>query len=191
MVQLLMFLSVLTGVSDDFPPSLWDRLLPQTKITINLIRQSNATPNVSAYAHLSGPFGYNKMPLAPMGCNAQVHEKTDKRGTWAFHSVDGWYIFTSPKHYCTHNCHVKHTKSKCLSDIVQFQHKRITNPSITHADKVMHSLANCVKAIHGMTGKDITSLAMADLQRIVDATQAQIKAQPNQFEQVVTWTDTP
>jgi hypothetical protein len=31
------FLSVLAGVADDFPPSLWDRLLPQTKITINLI----------------------------------------------------------------------------------------------------------------------------------------------------------
>jgi hypothetical protein len=31
------FLSVLAGVSDNFPPSLWDRLLPQTKITIILI----------------------------------------------------------------------------------------------------------------------------------------------------------
>jgi len=58
------FLSVLAGVANDFPPSLWDWLLPQTEITINLIRQSNATPNVSAYAHLSGPFNYNKMPMA-------------------------------------------------------------------------------------------------------------------------------
>jgi hypothetical protein len=72
------FLSVLAGVSDNFPPNLWDQLLPQTKITINLIQQSNATPNVSAYVHLSGPFDYNKMLLTPMGCNAQVHEKTDK-----------------------------------------------------------------------------------------------------------------
>jgi hypothetical protein len=83
------FLSVLAGIPDYFPPSLWDRLLPQTKITINLIWQSNATPNVSAYAHLIGPFDYNKMLLAPMGCDAQVHEKTNKRGTWAFHLVDG------------------------------------------------------------------------------------------------------
>jgi hypothetical protein len=106
------FLSVLAGIANNFPPSLWDRLLPQTKITINLIRQSNATPKVSAYAHLSRPFDYNKMPLAPMGCEAQVHEKTDKRGTWAYHLVGGWYLFTSPKHYRTHNFHTKHTKSK-------------------------------------------------------------------------------
>jgi hypothetical protein len=72
------FLSVLASVADDFPPNLWNWLLPQTEIMINLIWQSNATPNVLAYVHLSGPFDYNKMPLAPMGCEAQVHEKTDK-----------------------------------------------------------------------------------------------------------------
>jgi hypothetical protein len=158
------FLSILAGVSNNFPPSLWDWLLPQTKITINLIQQSNATPNVPAYAHLSGPFDNNKMPLAPMGCNTQVHEKTETQGTWAFHSVDRWYLFTSPEHYRTHNCHVKHTKSKRLSNTVQFRHKGITNPSITHANKVMHALADCVKAIQGMTGKDRHSLATKDLQ---------------------------
>ena len=82
------FLSVLAGTVTSFPPTLWERLLPQAEVKINLLRQSNATPNVSAYAHLSGPFDYNKMPLAPMGCEAQVHEKTDKYGTWAYDSVD-------------------------------------------------------------------------------------------------------
>ena len=93
------FLSILAGFADNFPPSLWDRLLPQAEITLNLLRQSNASPNVSAYAHLSGPFNYNKMPLAPMGCKVQVHKKADKRGTWAYHSINGWYLSTSPEHY--------------------------------------------------------------------------------------------
>ncbi len=75
------FLSILAGVADDFFQNLWNCLLPQTEITLNLIWQSNATPTVSAYAHLSGLFDYNKMPLAPMGCEAQIHKKTDKRGT--------------------------------------------------------------------------------------------------------------
>jgi hypothetical protein len=106
------FLSALVGVAGDFPPNLWDWLAQHTKIMINLIWLSYATPNVLAYVHLSGPFDYNKMPLAPMGCEAQVHEKTDKHGTWAYHSASGWYLFTLPEHYCTHNCHMKHTKSK-------------------------------------------------------------------------------
>lgn len=62
------FLSVLTGTAESFPMYLWDHLLPQTKITLNLMRQSNATPTVSAYAHLAGPFDYNNTTLAPMGC---------------------------------------------------------------------------------------------------------------------------
>jgi hypothetical protein len=31
------FLGVFAGVADNFPPNLWDLLLPQTKIMINLI----------------------------------------------------------------------------------------------------------------------------------------------------------
>ncbi len=82
------FLSVLAGVADDFSQNLWDRLLPQTEVTLNLIRQSNAMLTVSVYAHLSGSFDYNKMLLAPMGCKAQINEKTDKQGTWVYHSID-------------------------------------------------------------------------------------------------------
>ena len=93
------FLSVLAGTSQYFPPSLWDRLLPQAEITINLLRQSNATPNVLAYDHLIRPFDYNKMPLPPMGISVQVHEKIYKRGTRAYHTFNEWYLATSHEHY--------------------------------------------------------------------------------------------
>ena len=118
-------------------------------------------------------------------------EKTDKRGTWAYHSVDGWYLFTSPEHYRTHNCHIKHTKSERLSDTVQFQHKRITNPTITHADKVMHALADYVKALQGMTSSTKNSQAAHDLQQIIEATKAHVQAQPNCFADTTTHSSTP
>ncbi|KAL7481421.1 LOW QUALITY PROTEIN: hypothetical protein ACHAW6_007144 [Cyclotella cf. meneghiniana] len=51
-------LSVLAGTADSFPPSLWDCLLPQTKIMLNLLCQPNATPTISAFAHLSSLFDY-------------------------------------------------------------------------------------------------------------------------------------
>jgi hypothetical protein len=165
------FLSVLAGVANDFPQNLWDRLSPQTEITLNLIWQSNATPTVSAYAHLSGPFDYNKMSLAPMECEAQIHEKTDKQGTWAYHSVDGCYFFTLPEYYCTHTCYVKATKSECHLDTVHFKHKNITNPTITHADKVMQALVECLKTITGATGGTAAQEAK-DLPCIVKATRA-------------------
>ena len=145
------FLSILAGTDPNFPIQLWDRLLPQAEITLNLLRQSNANPKLSAYAYLNGPFDFNKMPLAPMGCQVQIHEKADSRGSWAYHSVDGWYLFTSPEHYRTHNCHVKETKGKRLSDTVQFQHKDITNPTVTHTDKLVNAIATCINTVRNFS----------------------------------------
>ena len=167
------FISILAGVAEDFPPTLWDRLLPQTEITLNLIQQSNATPNVLAYAHISRPFDYNKMPLAPMGGNTQIHKKADSRGTWVEHSVDGWYLYTSPEHYRTHACHIKSTRHERLSDTVDFKHKRITNPTITHANKIMHAIKEVVKTIKGMGGEEASDKAQ-ELQQLVDGASHQL-----------------
>ena len=90
------------------------------------------------------------MPLAPMGMSVQVHEKTDKRGTWAYNTVDGWYLATSPEHYRTHRCHIKTTRNEQLTDTVHFSHRKLTQPTITHADKVMAEVADCAKSIKNL-----------------------------------------
>jgi hypothetical protein len=72
------FIAILAGVDSNFPMQLWDRLIPQTVMTLNLLRQSNTTPSISAYEHANGKFDYNAMPLGPMGCAVQVHEGPQK-----------------------------------------------------------------------------------------------------------------
>jgi hypothetical protein len=54
-------------------------------------------------------------------------------------------------------------------DTVHFKHKNITKPTITHADKVMQALVECVKTITGAMG-GTTAQEAKDLQRIVKAT---------------------
>jgi len=122
---------------------------PQVEITLNLLQQSNTTPMVSVYAHLNNPFDYNKMLLAPMDCTSQIHEKTDSRGIWAVHSIDGWYLNTSPEHYRT-CCHIKFTNGERLSDTVHFKQKHITNHNLTPAEKLMADIADCSQALKGM-----------------------------------------
>jgi hypothetical protein len=61
------FLSILAGVDAAFPPYLWDLLLPQAELTINLLRQATANPKISAWEYVNGPFDFNKTPLAPYG----------------------------------------------------------------------------------------------------------------------------
>jgi hypothetical protein len=46
------FKAIIAGVDDSFPMKLWDKLLPQIALTLNLLRQSNFAPTVSAY-HMS------------------------------------------------------------------------------------------------------------------------------------------
>lgn len=116
-----------------------------------------------------------------MGCEVQIHEKTDTRGTWSYHSVDGWYLFTSPDHYRVHNCHTKSTKSERLSDTEQFQHKSITNPSLTPADKLMNVLA-IFKVMLKSQGNDNSNQQLQEIQTLanqLEAHQTPTSAAPN------------
>ncbi|KAL9183011.1 hypothetical protein ACHAXT_004798 [Thalassiosira profunda] len=155
----------------------WDKLLPQAEITLNLLRQSNATPTISAYAHLTGPFDFNKMPLAPLWCRVQIHEKADQRGTWDYHSIDGWYLATSPEHYRTHLCHVKSTRRDRFSDTVQFLHKNITNPTLTAADKVMHPIASC-RNVLVKNGDAVPDEQRRDLEQLLEVASKRFGSHP-------------
>jgi hypothetical protein len=124
--------------------------LPQAILTLNLLKQSNIAPNISAWAYHHGNFDYNQMPLAPMGCAAQFHIKPSRRKTFGEHSGDGYYLMTSPEHYRTHVVFVKRMRAKRLADTVFFKHKYITQPTVTSADVIVsacHKLLDAVKGI--------------------------------------------
>ena len=126
----------MAGVDPTFPLKQWDKPLPQTELTLNLLRQSNAAPTTSAQAHVFGNFDFNRMPLAPMRCAEQIHEESSQRRSWAPHSADGFYLGTSPDNYRAHRIYVKATNAERVSETVFFKHKYLTNPTVTHADRV-------------------------------------------------------
>ena len=126
------------------PWSLCNKLLSQAELTLNLLRQSNATPKVLAHAHLFSNVDYNRRLLAPLGYTVHIYEDTDKRRTGAPHTVDGWYLGTSPDHYHAHIIQVKSMQSERVSETVFFKHKYLTNPSVSYTDKVIAA----AKALH-------------------------------------------
>ena len=93
------FLSILAGVSPDFPANLWDRLLPQAEMTLNFLRQSRINPKISAWEFYNGPFDFDATPLGPLGCRVIIHKKTDSRQSWDFRGKDGWSVGVSLEHY--------------------------------------------------------------------------------------------
>ena len=85
-------LAVLTGVAPDFPRHLWDLLLPQTEMTLNLLRQATYNPSISVWGCFNGKFNYNATPLGPLSISVIVHTKTGRRRSWDFRGKDGWIV---------------------------------------------------------------------------------------------------
>ncbi|KAL7478366.1 hypothetical protein ACHAW6_004132, partial [Cyclotella cf. meneghiniana] len=147
--------------------NLWDRLLPQTEITMNLLQQSNCTPMVLVYAHPAGPFDYNKMLLAPMGCEVQVHGKTGK----CVHGLTTSLIVG----ICSCHPSINECKTQeCLTDTIQVQHKNITNPSLSPHDKLMNAIANCKAALHGTTAHN-SNQQLQDLNTLVQNAEVHVR----------------
>jgi hypothetical protein len=76
------FVAGLCSTNTRFPMHLWDRLLAQASITLNLICPSRRNPKISAYNMLEGTFDYNKPPLTPPGTKVNSRETatTQKHG---------------------------------------------------------------------------------------------------------------
>ena len=113
-------------------------MLPKAELITHLLHHSNTVPTVSGQASLFGTFDFNRMPMAPLGCAVQIYKDAYKKKTWTAHIVVGCYLGTSPDHYRSHLIHVKGTKAECVSGTVFFKHKYLTNPIVTHADRVVN-----------------------------------------------------
>ena len=167
------FTAILAGVDPKFPIFLWCKLLPQAVLTLNLMRPSNVAPKISAHAYMHGQFNYDAMPLAPMGCAVQLYLKPHRRKTWGKHSVDGWYLGASDKHYRCHKVWNVETKAERVSDTVFFKHKYITQPTLTPEDVMIRAILNLRNAIQKAKDKkgDVNFEAIKKLDSIFNSPQ--------------------
>jgi hypothetical protein len=78
----------LCSTDKSFPMHLWDRLLPQAVITLNMLRTSRINPKLSAATHIYGEYDFNRVPIAPPGTIIIAHETPNRRRTWAPHGQD-------------------------------------------------------------------------------------------------------
>ena len=143
------FISILNGVSDKFPMTLWCQLVPQAELTLNLLRQSHITPAISAFAHVHGHHDYMRQPFAPMGSEIEVHVKPGDRRTWDMRCDSGFSLGTSMEHYRCYKVHVTKTKSTRVSDQVDFLHKYITKPDMSPESYVVAAAKELTTALKG------------------------------------------
>jgi hypothetical protein len=105
------FIAGLCTTDPNFPLHLWDRLLPQAELTLNLLRGARLNPLLSAHKFLHGRFDYNDTPLAPPGIHVVAHEKVDQEGTWSPHGLDAWYLGPALHHCRCCNVWIRDTEA--------------------------------------------------------------------------------
>ncbi len=110
------FMSILSGLDNRFPLSLWCHLVQPAKLTVHLLRQSNVMPKVFAYAHMHGQHNYMKRPFAPLGCAVMAHVKPKNCCTWDVHADVGFNIGTVMEHHRCFHVNITKTRATRVSD---------------------------------------------------------------------------
>lgn len=98
--------------------NLWDKLLPQALIILNLLRRFHLNPAILAFAQVYRAFNYDRAPLAPSGTKVMVHENqtTVKPAPLPPHAVEAWYTEVDLYQYWRYRFWVWGILTECLCD---------------------------------------------------------------------------
>ena len=139
---------MLCSMDPNFPLKLWDRLLPQALISLNLLCGSRINPHLSAYAQLHGAFDFNCTPMGPPGTRVLIHELPDSHGTWAPHAIPGWYVGPAMDHYRCYRVWVEETRSeRTANTIVVWQPTQVQLPKTSSADAATQAAQELIHAL--------------------------------------------
>ena len=132
------FIASLCTVDPLLPLYLWDRLLPQVTMTINMLRQYWLNLGLSAYEQVYGIHNFEWTPLEPLVCKVKVHEKTHKRLTYAIHSVDGWYLGPEVHNYRCYTFYNIGTGGENTPYKIYFFLELMKTPNYSSIDMAIH-----------------------------------------------------
>jgi hypothetical protein len=141
------FVAGLSSVEPTFTLHLWDRLLPQAEITLNLLRTSRLHPQLSAAAHFHGLVDYNKTAFYPPGCNIIAHEKPGKRRTWAPHGQHGYSLGPAMHHCRCQNVYISSTASERIVDTLEFFIHNYQMPQLSSTDILIMAAKDMTDAL--------------------------------------------
>ena len=141
------FIAGLCSVDHDFPIHLWDRLLPQALLTLNLLRGSCINPKLSAYAQIFGTFDHNQTPLAPPGIHVMVHQKPSNQLSWGAHAIDGWYIRPALESYHCYRVWIWETHMERICDTLEWFPTKVPLPTVSNSDLILAALQDILRIL--------------------------------------------
>jgi hypothetical protein len=167
------FVAGLSSVDPSFPMHLWDRLLAQAEITLNLLRTSRLHPQLSAAAHYHGLVDYNNTDFALPGCKIIAHEKPGKRRTWAPRGQYEYSLGPDMHHYRCQNVYISTTTIECIVDTLEFFAHNDQMPQLSSTNRLIMAAKDMTDAFQNphpdvpfASVGDATLAALTDLATI-------------------------
>ena len=94
------FVTGLSSVHPKLPMYLWDELLSQSFITLNLLQTSRTCPKIFSYAHLHNTYNFDTIPLAPPDVRELLYKDPNHRVSYGVHGDEAFYLGPALEHYC-------------------------------------------------------------------------------------------
>ena len=83
------FIAVIFSIDKDFHLQLWDKLLYQSTINLNLLLQSIILSHLSSYTNIFGEFGCNHIALSQTWTSKFIQNSPNNVLPWKPHGEDG------------------------------------------------------------------------------------------------------
>ena len=156
------FKAGVASADPNFPISEWDRLIPQTNITLNLLRTARTNPKLSAYAYIYGNFDFTVTPLAPPGTKIVAYIDPSDRGTWELNGEVGWYVGPAMDHYRCITAYFPRTRTTRICDTVTFFPHEVTFPRVTLKDHLVQAAEDIVHILSAPPPTTVPTLRAGD-----------------------------
>ena len=141
-------ISALAGTHVNFPANLWDKILPQVELTMNLLRPFAADRSISAYEGVfRRKYDFEAHPIAPCGTLVLVHDPPDKRGPFACHGSSGFYLGPALKHHRCFRVHMLVTQTERISDSLAWFPAPLQLPGSSPSELVCAALTDLTAAL--------------------------------------------
>ena len=133
-------LSVLAGVDPAFPKFMWDSLLVQTELTLNLLRQSTLNPRISVWENFNGAFDYIATLLGPIRCKIFIHTTSNNHKPWDQRGREGFSVGPALHHYRCIQAIDSFKKALLITDIAEYLHDYLTQLTVTSEGIMPHAI---------------------------------------------------
>jgi hypothetical protein len=177
------FIAVMSTTDKGFPLELWDELIAQAELTLNLMRTCRSDPNISAFEAVRGKFDINKTPIAPAGTRVVIHVKPTVRASWDTHGVEGFYIGPALEHYRCYRCYVISTASIRVTDTVAWHPEKLQMPGTSPLDALSAAINDLSVALQHFTDNPTLSAQRQPIDTLTKSISQQLRDLGAMFQQ--------